>query len=64
MSADVHPVVFRKTIAHPETEVAERREAPLAGRRIGWIRAEAEGNVVVLDVRCVDVQAEPWIHLP
>src|SRR5436309_10341649 len=64
MSADVQSVVFRETIAHPETEVAERREAPLAGRRIGWIRTEAERNVLVADVRSVDIQSEPRIDLP
>src|SRR5205085_12154125 len=71
MAAEVHAVVLRLPVAGPDAEAAEVTEAAAAsgraigiadGRRIARIRPEAKRDVAILDVRAVDVEAEPRIH--
>src|SRR5436305_2830871 len=73
VAADVHAVVLGASIAGPHTEAAEVIEAAAAGgrasglsdgRRIARIGPEAERDVFVLDMRAVDVEAEPRVDLP
>lgn len=64
VAANVDAGVLGKAAPVPDAEAAEGREPALPGGGIDGIPAEAERNVLVIDVRSVDVQSQPRIDLP